>query len=150
MAAELVGHKGRVIASDILQMDNLAGVEFIQGDFSDTDVRKKILAFFEQSRADLVLSDMAPNITGIRIKDQANAEAMQHGILDLCSDVLKPGGKLLTKLFEGESMNTLRNKFSRGFEQIQMIKPDASRSKSREVYLLGRGFKNLPCTEAEN
>ena len=148
-AVTQVASHGQVLGVDLLHMEQIEGVEFIQGDFSDPDVRMKILAFFEQSRADLVLSDMAPNITGIRVKDQANAEAMQHGILDLCVDVLKPGGKLLTKLFEGESMNTLRNQFSRGFEQIQMIKPDASRAKSREVYLLGKGFRNLPRTVAE-
>ena len=149
-AATQVASAGQVLGVDLLPMDRIEGVEFIQGDFQDSAVRQQIQEFFRNEKADLVLSDMAPNITGIRVKDQANAEAMQRGILDLCADVLKPGGKLLTKLFEGESMNTLRNKFSRGFEQIQMIKPDASRSKSREVYLLGRGFKNLPCTEAEN
>ena len=140
-AAAQVKSPDQVLGVDRLPMQSIAGVQFVQGDFLSGAVRQRILAFFQQRKADLVLSDMAPDISGIRSKDQAAAETLQHGILELCAEVLKPGGKLLTKLFAGETMSALRQAYALNFEQIQMIKPEASRPQSREVYLLGRGFK---------
>ena len=131
---------GRVVGVDLLPMKSIEGVQFIQGDFTDPAIHHSIAECFEDSGIDLVLSDMAPNITGIRITDQANAERLQHAVLAFCLKSLNRGGNLLTKLFEGESVSALRKTYNQYFEQVQMIKPDASRSESREIYLLARKF----------
>ena len=113
---------------------------FIQGDFTDPVIQNQIINCFNDTKIDLVLSDMAPNITGIRITDQSNAANLQQSILAFCFKALNLGGNLLTKLFEGEVLSDVRKQFAQNFDQIQMIKPEASRSESKEVYLLARGF----------
>ncbi len=138
--ASAVAADNQVLGIDLLAMQAIDKISFIQGDFSTPSTRAQILIFFKDHRADLVLSDMTPNITGIKIKDQARTEQMQNHILNLCVDVLKPGGRLLTKVFEGESMNAIKAGFAAHFKQILMIKPDASRAQSKEVYILAKGF----------
>ncbi len=131
----------RIICVDMLPMDPLAKTLFIQGDFTDPETRQQARDSSPNGRFDLVLSDMAPNITGIRLADQANVEALQSAILEFCHVSLIPGGRLLTKYFEGESANVFRKRFQSHFNQVRVIKPDASRPGSREIYLLGDGFK---------
>ena len=143
-AATRVAGENRIVSVDLLPMQEIANVEFVHGDFTDGQIRQRMIDCFCNSKIDLVLSDMAPNITGIRITDQANAEQLQNAILEFCLKVLNLRGNLLTKLFEGESTGLVRKKFSNHFKQVQMIKPDASRSESKEIYLLARGFS--PCT----
>lgn len=138
-AGKVVGGE-QIVGVDLLPMKEIARVRFIQGDFCDPDNQQRIFACFGEDKIDLVLSDMAPNITGIGITDQANAAQLQDAILAFCQKALQLHGNLLTKLFAGESVGTVRKKFNRHFDKVQMIKPDASRAESREVYLLARGF----------
>ncbi len=139
-ASKVVG-SNQIVGMDLLPMKDIARVRFIQGDFCDPDNQQRIFDCFEDGKIDLVLSDMAPNITGIRITDQANAAQLQDVILAFCLKALNVHGNLLTKLFEGESVGFVRKKFIEHFDQVQMVKPDASRAESKEVYLLARGFK---------
>jgi 23S rRNA (uridine2552-2'-O)-methyltransferase len=139
-AASRITGTGKVVGVDLLPMKGIGGVQFISGDFTDPAIHSRIAECFEESGIDLVLSDMAPNITGIRITDQANAERLQNAVLEFCLKALNRGGNVLTKLFEGESVKGLRKTYSQYFDHVQMIKPDASRSESREIYLLARKF----------
>ncbi len=140
VAAELVGERGRVVASDILQMDPLAGVEFIQGDFTEEAVLEKILQALGGERADLVISDMAPNMSGNASIDQPAAMYLVELALDLSRQVLKPGGNFLVKVFQGEGFDAYLQDMRSSFTSVVTRKPDASRARSREVYLLGKGF----------
>ena len=126
---------------DLLDIAPIEGVTVIKGDFTDTGIQNRILDQFENRKLDLVLSDMAPNISGIRVTDQANAERLQLAIRDFCLRGLNHGGKMLTKIFEGENTGQVKTLFNENFEQLKTIKPDASKSRSREIYLLGMGFK---------
>ncbi|WP_424947615.1 RlmE family RNA methyltransferase [Candidatus Spongiihabitans sp.] len=143
-ASKVVG-SNQIVGVDLLPMKEIAKVRFIQGDFCDRDTQRRAMDHFGDcfgdSKIDLVLSDMAPNITGIRSTDQANAAQLQDAILAFCRHALKARGRVLTKLFEGESVGFVRTRFIEHFDQVQMVKPDASRAESREVYLLARGFK---------
>ena len=141
-AAGRVKGSDQIVAVDKLNMAALDGIHFIQGDFLDEEIRNDILEYFKDAKLDLVLSDMAPNITGIAVTDQARAEELQHLILEFCYSALNLGGNLLTKLFEGESVNQIKKLFANHFEKILMLKPDASRSESREIYLLALGYKS--------
>ncbi|SEG80569.1 23S rRNA (uridine(2552)-2'-O)-methyltransferase RlmE [Marinobacterium lutimaris] len=140
VAAELVGERGRVVASDILSMDPLAGVEFIQGDFTEEAVLEKILQALGGELADLVISDMAPNMSGNASIDQPAAMYLVELALDLARQVLKPGGNFLVKVFQGEGFDTYLQDMRSSFGSVVTRKPDASRARSREVYLLGKGF----------
>jgi len=139
-AVSRVTGAGQIVAVDLLPMKRIENVKFIHGDFTDPEIHQLIVDCFEGSRIDLVLSDMAPNITGIRITDQANAERLQNAVLAFCLKALNQGGNVLTKLFEGETTSTLRKTYSQHFDHIQMIKPEASRSESKEIYLLARKY----------
>ncbi len=139
-ASRVIGN-AQIVAVDLLSMKEIAKVQFIQGNFSNADIHGQVLDCFKVGKIDLVLSDMAPNITGISITDQANATQLQDSILTFCLKALNLHGNLLTKLFEGESVGDVRKRFVAHFDRIQMIKPEASRSESREVYLLARGFR---------
>ena len=141
VAAQLVGHKGRVIASDILAMDQLAGVDFIQGDFTDEQVLAEIMSVIGDSDVDLVISDMAPNLSGLNAVDQPRAMYLCELALDMCSHVLKPGGNYLTKVFQGEGFDQYFRDMKANFTKVITRKPAASRPRSREVYLLGLGYK---------
>ena len=141
VAANLVGHKGRVIASDILEMDNLAGVEFIQGDFTEETVFEQITAAIGDQPLDLVISDMAPNMSGTPAIDQPGSMYLVELALDMARSVLKPGGSFLAKVFQGEGFDELLKDTRTSFTSVRSRKPDASRGRSREVYQLATGFK---------
>jgi 23S rRNA (uridine2552-2'-O)-methyltransferase len=141
VAAELVGHHGRVIASDILPMDSLAGVQFICGDFTEEAVLQEILDSLGERKADLVISDMAPNMSGMTAVDQPRAMYLVELAADLAAQVLKPGGAFLTKVFHGEGFDELLKELKGQYAKVSTRKPQASRSRSRETYLLAQGFK---------
>lgn len=141
VAADLVGHKGRVVASDILHMDNLAGVEFIQGDFTEDDVFELILAAIGGEPVDLVISDMAPNLSGVTAVDQPRSMYLVELALDMARRVLTPGGSFAAKVFQGEGFDELFRDTRGSFDKVMTRKPKASRPRSREVYLVARGYR---------
>ncbi|GAB5451412.1 MAG: 23S rRNA (uridine(2552)-2'-O)-methyltransferase RlmE [Halioglobus sp.] len=141
VAANLVGHRGRVIASDILPMDTLADVEFVQGDFTDVDVFERILAAIGEAQVDLVISDMAPNMSGMNAVDQPRSMYLVELALDMARQVLAPGGAFVTKIFHGEGFDELIRATRGEFGKVLTRKPEASRARSREVYLVARDFK---------
>jgi 23S rRNA (uridine2552-2'-O)-methyltransferase len=136
-----VGHKGRVIASDILAMDNLAGVEFIQGDFTEDEVFEQILAAIGEDQVDVLVSDMAPNMSGMAAVDQPRAMYLVELALDMARRVLRPGGSFVAKVFHGEGFDPLFRDARESFDKVLTRKPGASRPRSREVYLVGKGFR---------
>ncbi len=141
VAAGLVGVKGLVIASDILPMEPLPGVHFVLGDFREEAVFAALLAVLGDRQADLVISDMAPNMSGERSVDQPRAMYLAELALELARRVLRPGGDLLVKTFQGEGVDAYRKEMRQSFRQLLVRKPGASRARSSEVYLLGRGFE---------
>ena len=142
VAAELVGHKGKVVASDILPMDGLAGVEFVQGDFTEESVFDEIMAVIANDSVDLVISDMAPNMSGMAAMDQPRSMYLVELALDMASQVLKPNGVFLAKVFQGAGFDGLVREMRSQYKQVITRKPAASRARSKEVYLLGKGFKS--------
>ncbi|MEM6998642.1 MAG: SAM-dependent methyltransferase [Pseudomonadota bacterium] len=140
-ASERIGANGRVFAVDILPMEPIKGVIFTQGDFTDETVEKTFLKQIGEQGADLVISDMAPNLSGIRVSDQARSMAMAELIYDFCHYALKPGGDLLIKLFEGAGTSEFRQLIREHFDKVMTRKPGASRDKSREFYILARSYK---------
>ena len=140
VAAERVGPGGRVVALDLLQIDPIPGVEIIQGDFTDETVLQTVLATLD-GPVDLVLSDMAPNITGIRSVDLPRAMYLAELALDCARQVLRPGGSFLTKLFHGEGFDDYVKLARTCFGTVKVRKPRASRPKSRETYLLARNHR---------
>jgi 23S rRNA (uridine2552-2'-O)-methyltransferase len=141
VAAEAVGEKGYVLASDILPMDALAGVEFIQGDFTEAEVFEQLLAALGDEKADLVISDMAPNMSGIAGVDQPKAMYLVELAFDMAQHTLKSGGTFICKLFQGEGSDEWLKQVRLRFEKCQIRKPDASRARSREVYLVAKQYK---------
>lgn len=141
VAAPLVGDHGRIIASDILPMDNLPNVEFIQGDFTEDEVFEAILAASGNRPVDLVISDMAPNMSGLREVDQPGAMYLVELALDLARRLLRPGGNFLAKVFQGEGFDLYLKELRSSFDVVVTRKPDASRGRSREVYLLAKGYR---------
>lgn len=141
VAAELVGDQGRVIASDILPMDSLAGVDFVQGDFTEQAVFDEILRVLDGRPVDLVMSDMAPNMSGMKDVDQPQSMYLVELALDLAVRVLRPGGVFLAKVFQGEGFVELNQELRKHFNKVQSKKPKASRPRSREVYQLASGFR---------
>lgn len=140
VAAGLLGDRGHLLATDILPMDNLPGVDFVQGDFTEDAVLQALLQRMDNRRADLVLSDMAPNMSGMKGVDQPRAMLLAELALDLAVQVLKPGGNFLCKVFQGEGFDQYLSDCRSAFERVITRKPAASRPRSREVYLLGRGL----------
>ncbi|REG84915.1 23S rRNA Um-2552 2'-O-methyltransferase [Marinomonas pollencensis] len=141
IAAKLVGDKGTIIASDILEMAPLPGVTFVQGDFTEQSVYEAILAEMGDEKADLVISDMAPNMSGNSASDQPQAMYLVELALDMAAQVLRPGGNFLVKVFQGEGFDEYLKAMRAQFANVVTRKPDASRARSREVYLLGRQYK---------
>jgi 23S rRNA (uridine2552-2'-O)-methyltransferase len=131
----------RIIALDLLEMDALPSVEFIQGDFREDDVLEKLDAALGEGRADLVISDMAPNISGNRSVDQPRSMYLAELALDLCDRALKPGGDFVCKLFQGEGSDAFIVAARQRFGRVRVKKPDASRPGSREVYLVARNYQ---------
>ncbi|MFT5395679.1 MAG: 23S rRNA (uridine2552-2'-O)-methyltransferase [Gammaproteobacteria bacterium] len=140
-ASEQVKANGRVISVDILPMDPIERVLFILGDFTDEAVENECIGHIGKQGADLVISDMAPNLTGIRITDQARSLALAELVYDFCHQVLKPGGDLVIKLFEGAGTNEYRQLLKERFAKVMTRKPDASRDQSREFYVLARSYR---------
>ena len=141
VAVEQVGHNGRVIASDILPMDNLAGVEFVLGDFTEDEVFEQILAAIGDEPVDLVISDMAPNMSGVNAVDQPRSMYLVELALDMARRVLAPGGSFVAKVFHGEGFEELFRDARGSFDKVLTRKPKASRPRSREVYLVAKGFR---------
>ncbi|MDP5069457.1 MAG: 23S rRNA (uridine(2552)-2'-O)-methyltransferase RlmE [Congregibacter sp.] len=139
VAASLVGDHGKVIASDILPMDSLAGVDFIQGDFTENAVFERILQEMGGKPVDLVISDMAPNMSGVSAVDQPKSIYLVELALDMAYRVLAPGGVFVTKVFHGEGFDAVFQAAREQFEKVVTRKPTASRPRSREVYLVARG-----------
>ncbi|MCC6374975.1 MAG: 23S rRNA (uridine(2552)-2'-O)-methyltransferase RlmE [Moraxellaceae bacterium] len=140
IAAKLVGEKGLVLASDILEMDALPDVHFVQGDFREESVFNQLLATLDGRGVDLVISDMAPNIGG-NGSDQPRAMYLCDLALDFAQRVLRPNGQFLVKVFQGEGYDEYRKAMMDAFSGLKSRKPEASRARSREVYLLATGFK---------
>jgi 23S rRNA (uridine2552-2'-O)-methyltransferase len=136
LAAKLVAPGGRVIAVDLLPMDALPGVEFVLGDFTAEVTLAALRAKLGAARADLVMSDMAPNISGNRAMDQPRSLALIEEALLFAEDVLRPGGALLLKAFQGEGIDDFARSLHGRFGVVKRIKPKASRAESREIYLL--------------
>lgn len=141
VASRLIGEKGRIIASDILPMDSIADVAFIEGDFTEDSVFEAILAAIGDQPVDLVISDMAPNMSGTPEVDQPAAIYLCELALDMAEKVLMPGGDFLIKVFHGEGFDEYFKLMRSRFDKVVTRKPDASRGRSRETYLLGKGFK---------
>ena len=141
VAAELVGHHGRVVASDILPMDGLAGVDFVQGDFTEEAVFDQILACLGSDPVDVVVSDMAPNMSGMAAVDLPRAMYLVELALDMARAVLPPGGSFVAKVFHGEGFDALMSDTRALFGRVVTRKPAASRARSREVYIVARDFK---------
>lgn len=141
IAAKLVGDKGRVFALDILPMDSLADVDFIQGDFREQEVMDQLLGLINGREIDLVISDIAPNITGMSAMDQPNAMYLVELALDLARQVLSPKGVFVAKVFQGVGFDEYVNEVRASFGKVVIRKPKASRPRSREVYLVARDFK---------
>ena len=139
--ASILKGRGRIVALDILPMDPIDGVEFIQGDFREEPVLDSLWVLLGEQPVDLVLSDMAPNMSGIDASDQARAMYLAELALDFCRQVLKPGGGLLIKLFQGEGFDAYLKVLRASFDSVQIRKPEASRDRSREVYLLARNYR---------
>ena len=139
-ARRQVGRNGRVVASDILPMDGITGVEFVQGDFREEVVIAAIRALFPANGVDVVLSDMAPNMSGIDSVDQPRSMYLAELALETAAEVLKPGGTALIKVFQGSGFQELLAQARRRFGVTKMLKPEASRSRSPELYLLAKDF----------
>jgi len=132
--------KARIVAVDLLAMDALPEVEFVQGDFLDDEVFGQLLESVGGAGADLVLSDMAPNISGTKAVDQPRSMYLVELALDMARKVLKPGGGFVCKVFQGEGFDEFVRDTRNSFERVRVIKPEASRAGSREVYLVARNF----------
>ena len=131
----------RVVAVDLLPMDALASVEFIQGDFTDDEVLDAMRTALGDTPTDLVISDMAPNISGNRVIDQPRSMYLAELAMDLCKQVLRPGGDFVCKLFQGEGIDAYIDDARAAFERVKVMKPKASRPGSREVYLVARNYR---------
>jgi len=140
IAKRLVGTKGRVIALDILEMEPLPGIEFIQGDFREDEPLQALTQTLEGCPVDLVISDMAPNVSGMAVVDQPRAIYLCELALDFAKQVLRPGGGLVVKVFQGEGYDDYFRELRSSFKKVVTRKPEASRSKSREVYLVAQNL----------
>ena len=141
IVAPWVGDKGRVIASDILPMDSLAGVDFIQGDFTEESVFEEIMRVLGDNEVDTVISDMAPNMSGVNATDQYSSMYLVELALDMARQVLKPKGSFCAKVFQGVGYDEYLKDVRSSFDKVSIRKPAASRPRSREVYIVGKGFK---------
>jgi 23S rRNA (uridine2552-2'-O)-methyltransferase len=142
VAGRLVGDKGRVLATDILPMEPLKNVDFIQGDFTEEAVFNQILTALNDAKPDLIISDIAPNITGIDSADQGSSIYLVELALDMARRVLKPKGNFVAKVFQGTGSDAYLKDLRTSFEKVSVRKPTASRPRSREVYVVAKGFKS--------
>lgn len=133
--------KGVVIASDILPMDPIADVEFIQGDFTEEAVFNELMAIVDSRPVDLVISDMAPNMSGVASIDQPGSMYLVELALDMARQVLRPNGQFVAKVFQGDGFDEYVKDVRQSFTKVLIRKPKASRPRSREVYVVGKGFR---------
>jgi len=141
VAVELVKPAGLVLATDILPMEPIDGVQFVQGDFTEQSCFEELIERLEGRQVDLVISDMAPNISGMAEIDQPRVMHLVELATDFAEHKLAPGGSLLLKVFQGEGFEDLLKKLRADYDRVLSRKPDASRSRSKEIYLLAQGFK---------
>jgi 23S rRNA (uridine2552-2'-O)-methyltransferase len=141
LVRQRLGEAGKVFALDILPMQGIAGVDFLEGDFREESVLRALEARLEGQKVDLVLSDMAPNMSGVALADQIRAMALAELALDFSRQWLKPGGAFLIKLFQGAGFDDYLRNLRADFSRVTMRKPKASRARSREVYALATGRK---------
>lgn len=139
--ADIIKGNGRIIALDILPITPLDGVEFLQGDFQENEVLETLLDLIGENKADIVLSDMAPNASGIKSVDQPQAMYLAELALDLAQQTLTKGGDFFVKVFQGEGSDNFLKLLKENFTQVSIKKPSASRSRSREFYILARNYK---------
>lgn len=139
--AQKVGKKGRVIALDILPMDDIPGVEFIQYDFHDEEAHEALLQRLNDQKVDWVISDIAPNMSGIESVDLPRTIALAELAFELALEIVNPEGGFLTKVFQGEGFDAFLAQIRLHFKKIVIRKPDASRGRSREIYILARGMR---------
>lgn len=140
-ATTCVGENGRVVACDILPMDPIYGVDFLQGDFREQSVLDELLRIVGDTKVDVVMSDMAPNMSGNLAVDQPRAMYLVELAFEMCNQILKKGGSFVVKVFNGEGTEAYLRMLRSAFKEVKVRKPDASRSRSREVYYVGLGFK---------
>ena len=133
--------EARIVAVDLLPMDTLSGVEFVQGDFTEEETLDKLRTAVGEERVDLVMSDMAPNISGNRVVDQPRSMYLAELALDMCREVLADGGDFVCKLFQGEGIDAFIAETRKQFGRVKVMKPKASRPGSREVYLVARNYR---------
>lgn len=143
VVAKRLKGKGKVIALDLLEMEQIPGVDFIQGDFREENVLQQLEALLDGQRVGLVLSDMAPNISGVPISDQARVMHLAELGLAFSRDWLKPEGAFLVKVFQGYGYEDFVREMREVFKVVATRKPDASRDRSAEVYLLGKGLRQV-------
>ncbi|HLD17439.1 MAG TPA: 23S rRNA (uridine(2552)-2'-O)-methyltransferase RlmE [Coxiellaceae bacterium] len=141
VASQLVGPSGEVFALDLLPMDPLPGVTYLQGDFNEQSVLDALLEKLEGEPVDMVISDMAPNMSGLRAVDQPRSMNLVELAWDLAQQILRPDGHFLVKVFQGEGADIFGLNLRKSFNSVKWRKPKSSRSRSREVYVLGKGFK---------
>lgn len=141
VAMERVGDKGVVVASDILPMNPIAGVDFVQGDFTEDSVLEELLGILGDRKADVVISDMAPNMSGMAAVDIPKAMGLVELALDMAQQVLRPGGVFVAKVFQGEGFDALLADMRKSFNTVVSRKPDSSRARSREIYQVCKGFR---------
>ena len=141
VAGKLVGAKGRVLATDILPMEPIKNVDFIQGDFTDEAVVARLLEWLGGGKFDLIISDIAPNLSGIDSADQAGSMYLLELALDSVKKMLKPGASFAAKMFQGSGSDEYVKELRKSFEKVLIRKPQASRKESREVYIVAKGFK---------
>ena len=139
-AASRVAPRGRVVAVDLLPMAPIPGVVVVQGDFRDAGTRTRLREALGGGRADLILSDMAPNLEGISSADAAMSLSIATSVFEAAPEWLVPGGALLVKVFEGPGVSVLRSGMARAFVSVRVRKPKASRARSSEIYLMAKGF----------
>lgn len=144
VAKELVGDKGQVFAVDILEIEPIAGIEIIQGDFNEQAVLDKLIStishYARDGKVDLVISDMAPNITGHKSIDQPRSLQLVELAIDFAQKMLKPGGSFLAKVFQGAGVDNMIKTLRQSFKTVKLRKPKASRARSSEIYLLATNF----------
>ncbi len=141
VAKQRVGEGGKVFAIDLLEMQGIAGVDFMQGDFREETVLREFEARLDGRRVGLVLSDMAPNISGVNVSDQARSIYLCELALEFAREHLKPDGAFLVKVFQGSGFNEFLAAMRETFEVVATRKPKSSRDRSSELYLLGRRLK---------
>lgn len=142
IAIKEVGRKGKVLALDILDMDSIPGVDFLQGDFREQEVMDRLLQRLGGRSVDLVISDMAPNVSGVAAVDQPRSMYLVELALDFARQVLSKDGSLVAKVFQGEGFDELIRDARTSFNRVVTRKPKSSRPKSREVYVVATGFNS--------